>query len=224
MRPPLALVGAGYKPEAAARLAGAELGRELGHALGELVGEALDVGRALEADVGLDGEGHEPPAVGAGPLAHRRDVADGAGGERQQHVGREAVLRLGHRVEVADDVGIDHDHPRPRPHDPLGAATAAALLHELDEPGPLELAQVVVHALAALPEAPGQHRGGGRLAKPSSTRRRSGESLARETSTAACTSGSQHSTNLFVKCSRWAFRVASPRWKASGPSSGSPSS
>src|SRR5688500_14904552 len=55
-----------------------ELAHELGHGLGEAVGEALEIGGPREGDLGLDGEGQQPLALGLGGLAHAGDVADHA--------------------------------------------------------------------------------------------------------------------------------------------------
>jgi hypothetical protein len=71
--------------------------------------------------------------------------------------GREVVLRADHRRIDDERAGGQHA---------LGAAAAAPLLDELDQAGALELAQVVVDALARQAELGGETRRRRGLAQP----------------------------------------------------------
>ena len=134
--------------DAVTALPWAELGGELGDPVGQGVGEALQVGRLLEADLGLDREREQPLAALGGGGPRRRHVAHEPRAVGEQRVGGEAVLRGGR----ADDGRLDDDRVGGRPHDALGAAAARALLDQLDQPAPLERAHVVVHALTRFPQ------------------------------------------------------------------------
>ncbi len=137
--------------------------------LGEGRGETLEIGRGGEADFSVDREGQE-----AGPLLlrgrpHPRDVADDVAGGVDEMFGGETILRAGlDRVAAARSHhgGIDDERVGARGQDPLDTAAALTLLDEMHQAGLLELAQVVVHALAPELHLGGELRGRRRLPEP----------------------------------------------------------
>jgi hypothetical protein len=125
--------------------AGVKLGDEPGDRFGKPVGELLDIGRALESNIRLNGKRDEPTVTCRRALTELGKLADRAAGQRRQTISRESILlrrlralwrrRPGHR-----DASRDLD-------DPLDAAAPSPLLDQLHEARLLELTNVIGHSL-----------------------------------------------------------------------------
>src|SRR5690348_2841971 len=105
----------------------------------------------LEADLGLDRERQQPLAALGGGAARGSDIAHQPGAVLDQRVGREAILRRG----APDELRLDDHRVGGRADHAFDAPAPPALVHELDEPTALQLAHVVVDALARLAQPRG---------------------------------------------------------------------
>ena len=130
------------------------------------VGEALDVGGRGEAHVGLDREREQPRA----PRCRRRPAS------ARRRARRPTPRRSGARRRSGPAPRRAARRPARAGSTTNASARAArmrsvqprrcALLDELEQPGVLQRAEVVVDALAAEAELGGEPGGGGRLAQP----------------------------------------------------------
>src|SRR5688572_19044926 len=126
----------------------------------ELLGEGGAPLGAGEAHLRLEGDRRQRLLRALGAARELGEVAQEPRGRGDLVAGGEAVLDRGRvGTEGAEQARVDHEGARRDAHGALDAATALALLLELDETRALELAQVVVQPLAREGEAPRQSGG-----------------------------------------------------------------